>query len=105
MDARHFSTLHEHPSERLAFWGHINRDYFGALDVECLHDGPLNAEFDAYKLGPLNLFMIEAPAHRVSRSGIRTDLPLDGVFKLVLQREGMADIRQRGREFRLHPGD
>ena len=105
MDARHFSTLVEHPSERLALWGRINQGYFGALDVECLHDGPLDAELDAYKLGSLNMFMIGAPAHRVSRTNIRTDIPLDEVFKLVLQLEGVADIRQRDRVFRLHPGD
>jgi AraC-like DNA-binding protein len=105
MDAHHFSTLLEHPSERPALWGRINQSYFGALDVECLHDGPLNAELDAYKLGALNMFMIKAPAHRVSRSDMRTELPLDEVFKLVLQLEGLADIHQRDRVFRLHPGD
>ena len=105
MDARHFSTLPEPPSERPAHWGRINQGYFGALDVECLHDGPLNAELDAYQLGPLNMFMISAPAHRVSRRDTRTEIPLDGVFKLVLQLEGLADIRQRDRVFRLHPGD
>ena len=105
MDAHHFSTLAEHPSERLALWGRINRDYFGALGVECLRDGPLDAELDAYKLGPLNMFMIDAPAHRVSRRDTRTELPLDDVFKLVLQIEGMGEIRQRERVFRLHPGD
>src|SRR4051794_32533577 len=105
MDAQHFSTLAEHPSERLALWGRINQNYFGALGVECLHDGPLDAELDAYRLGPLNMFMIEAPAHRVSRSDTRTELPLDDVFKLVLQIEGLGEIRQRERVFRLHPGD
>ena len=105
MDAHHFSTLHEHPSERPALWGRINQGYFGALDVECLHDGTLDAELDAYQLGPLKMFMIEAPAHRVSRSDTRTQLPLDDVFKLVLQLGGLAEIRQRERVFRLHPGD
>lgn len=105
MDARHFSTLTEHPSGRLALWSQINQGYFGALDVECLQDGPLNAELDAYKLGPLNMFMIEAPAHRIARRDRRTELPMDDVFKLVLQIEGLADIRQRDRVFRLHPGD
>ena len=105
MDARHFSTLPEHPSERLAFWGRVNQSYFGALDVQCLKDETLDAELDAYKLGPLNMFLIEAPAHRVSRIDTRTELPLDEVFKLVLQLEGLADIRQRERVFRLHPGD
>ena len=105
MDAHHFSTLLEPASERLALWGRINQGYFGALDVECLHDEPLNAELDAYKVGPLNMFMIDAPAHRVSRSDLRTEIPLDEVFKLVLQLEGRADIRQRDRVFRLHPGD
>jgi AraC-like DNA-binding protein len=105
MNARHFSTLDEHPSERPALWSHINQGFFGALDVECLHDGPLNAELDAYSLGPLNMFMIEAPAHRVSRGNMRAAIPLDEVFKLVLQLEGVADIRQRDRVFRLHPGD
>ena len=105
MDARHFSTLLEHPSERLAHWGRINQGYFGALEVQCLHDEPLNAALDAYKVGPLNMFMIDAPAHRVSRIDLRTEIPLDEVFKLVLQLEGVADIRQRDRVFRLHPGD
>ena len=105
MDAHHFSTRLEHPSERVALWGRINQAYFGVLDVTCLHDGPLDAELDAYQLGPLNMFMIEAPAHRVSRSNTRADLPLDSVFKLVLQLEGEADIRQRDRVFRLRRGD
>lgn len=105
MDAHHFSTLLEHPSQRAALWGRINQNYFGALDVACLHDEPLDAALDAYRLGPLNLFVIAAPAHRVSRSSTRTDIPLDGVFKLVLQLEGEAHIRQRDRVFHLRRGD
>lgn len=52
-----------------------------------LDDGPPSAAHDASKPRPFGMFMIEAPAHRVSHGDMRTGLPLDEVFKLVLQRK------------------
>lgn len=105
MDARRFSTLHEHPRDRPACWGQINQEFFGALDVESLGTGSLDAEMLAYALGPLGVYLIEAPAHRVMRNHTRQELPIDAVYKLVLQIEGTADIEQDHQRFRLGPGD
>lgn len=105
MNAHHFSTLLEHPADRQACWGRINTSYFGALHVQCLDTGNFDARMDAYELGPLGMFMIEAPSHRVARPDVRHEIPLDEHYKLVLQLEGHGHISQREREFHLHPGD
>jgi len=101
----HFDTRREHPADRAECWGQINRGYFGELGVECLDSGPFDAEFAAYDVGPLRLFRIGAPAHRVWRDAVGRDLPTDGFYKLVLQLSGQAQIRHHDRSFDLRPGD
>lgn len=105
MQRHHFSTLGEHPADRSLCWERINRGYFGDLGVECLDAGPFDAELAAYDVGPLRMFRIDAPAHRVWRDAARRDLPTDGYYKLVLQLAGRAQIVHRDRVFDLHPGD
>jgi AraC-like DNA-binding protein len=105
MNANHFSTLLEHPEDRQACWGRISESYFGALRVQCLDTGTFDARMDAYALGPLGMYMIEAPSHRVARPDTRQEIVLDEHYKLVLQLGGHGHISQRDREFHLHPGD
>jgi AraC-like DNA-binding protein len=105
MNHLHFSTLAESAVDRSDCWGRINRIYFGDLGVECLDAGPFDAELSAYDVGPLRLFRIDAPAHRVWRDAVVRELPTDGYYKLVLQLAGRAQIRHRDCVFDLHPGD
>lgn len=100
-----FSTRNEHPGERIARWRQINLDYFGNLEVECLSEGALDAELSMFSVGDLRVFLIEAPAHRVSRTVRCGELPCDDMYKLVLQLEGRADIRQSDASSHLQPGD
>jgi AraC-like DNA-binding protein len=78
----HFDTRHEEAAHRAQAWGVVNHDYFGDLRVQCLDDGPFDAEFAVYEVGPLRMYRIDAPAHRVWR-----------------------EIRQHDRGFELRPGD
>lgn len=105
MDHFHFDTRSEHPSERVSRWSRINRDFFGPLGVDCLDPGPLDAEMFAFNVGPLRMFRIVAPAHRVQRTAASGELPIDSTYKLVLQLAGHAEISQRDRRFHLHAGD
>jgi AraC-like DNA-binding protein len=105
MDHVSFSTLNEHPSERTAYWGRISSSYFGNLDIDCDGDSPLDAELSAYDIGSLRVVRIDATAHGVRRDSTRTELPTDDLYKLVLQLQGHAEIRQNERAFRLKPGD
>lgn len=105
MQHYHFDTRGERAAERAESWGRVNFGYFGNLGVECLADGPFDAEFAAYEVGPLRLFRIDAPAHRVWRDSVDRELPTDGYYKLVLQLSGRAQIRHRERSFDLRPGD
>lgn len=105
MDHIHFDTLAEHPSERASCWRQINLDFFGALGVDCLDDGPLDAQLSAFDVGALRMFRITAPAHRIRRDSSCGELPMDSAYKLVLQLRGCAEIRQHDRAFRLRPGD
>lgn len=100
------TTRSEHPNDRVARWHEINRAYFGNLEVECLNDEPLDAEFSAFEVGSLRMFLINGPAHRVQRSTHCTEsLAADDMYKLVLQREGCADIVQKDDSAHLQRGD
>lgn len=105
MDRFHFSTVTERADDRTQSWERINLEFFGNLGVECLDDGPLDAELSAFDVGPLRMFRIDAPAHRVWRDARHRDLPVDDYYKLVLQLAGHAQIRHRDRAFDLQPGD
>lgn len=105
MDHQYFSTHGEHLADRAAAWERINRNYFGDLGVDALDDGPVDAELSAFNVGPLRMLRICAPPHRVHRERICSELPMDALYKLVLQLKGHAEIRQGERSFHLHPGD
>jgi len=105
MDRTHYSTLTESASDRTQGWERINHSYFGNLGVQCLDPGTLDAEFSAYDVGPLRMFRIDAPAHRVWRGTEHRDLPSDDYYKLVMQLAGRAQIHQGDRIFDLRPGD
>lgn len=100
-----FSTRDEHPGDRIARWRQINLDYFGNLEVDCLSEGALDAEFAMFTVGELRMFRIEAPMHRIRRSACTGELPCDGMYKLVLQLQGRADIVQSDGSSQLRPGD
>lgn len=101
----HFDTRSAQAAERAHCWAGINREHFGPLDVECLDDGPLDAQMSAFEVGPLRMFRIVAPAHRVQRSSTREQWPVDDKYKLVLQLAGRSQIRQRERTAGLRAGD
>jgi AraC-like DNA-binding protein len=105
MDHLHFDTYAESAADRADCWGRINRAFFGDLGVECLEAGPLDAEISAYEVGPLRMFRIDAPAHRVWRDAACRELPTDAYYKLVMQLSGRAQIRHLDRVFDLQPGD
>lgn len=58
------STGRVHAAERAETWGLINAQYFGHLRVANLDEGPLDASIDAYEVGQLRMYRIEAPAHQ-----------------------------------------
>ena len=101
-----FDTRGEHPNDRATRWNEINREYFGDLEVECLNDEPLDAEFSVFTVGSLRMFLINGPAHRIQR-GARCNEPAaaDDMYKLVLQLQGHADILQRDSSAHLRRGD
>lgn len=105
MDHLFFDTLSEPASARTQYWRHVNQGFFGALEVDCLDEGSLDAQLSAFEVGPLRMFRIAAPAHRVRRQASTGELAIDNDYKLVLQLSGEAEIRQHDRAFRLRPGD
>ncbi|MEO8297587.1 MAG: helix-turn-helix domain-containing protein [Burkholderiales bacterium] len=105
MEHLYFDTLSAPESDRTQYWRRVNQDYFGALEVDCLDDGSLDAQFSAFEVGPLRMFRIAAPAHRIRRNASVDELPMDSSYKLVLQLSGEAEIRQHDRGFRLRAGD
>jgi len=105
MEHRTFETRGDAAADRAHCWGSINRGFFGELGVQCLDPGPFDATMAVYEVGPLRLFRIGAPAHRVWRDAGWHDLPTDDYYKLVLQLSGRAQIRHRERSFDLRPGD
>lgn len=104
MESFSFSTNHVPCADRPAAWREANRRFFGDLRVEGLDDGPLDASLVAYDLGRINMYRIDAPAHSVTRDS-RSELPCDGFYKLVLQLEGRARVRNRAGTFSLRAGD
>ena len=105
MDHFHFDTGSALAAERAHCWTGVNRDFFGPLGVECLDDGPLDAQMSAFEVGPLRMFRIVAPAHRVQRCDAHEQWPIDDKYKLVLQLAGRSEIRQRDRAAKLRAGD
>lgn len=104
MNHRRWSTRAHQVPERPAFWGEINRHYFGKLHVTSLDDGALDASLEAYDVGSLRMFRIEAPAHRVCRDAACGELPADDFYKLVLVVRGRSVIEQMGCCVGLEPG-
>jgi AraC-like DNA-binding protein len=99
-----WSTRARQVSERAAFWATVNSRYFGRLRVSSLDDGPLDATLEAYEVGTLRLYRIEAPAHRVQRDDSCGELPQDQSYKLVLQVRGRGIVEQNGHCATLQPG-
>jgi AraC-like DNA-binding protein len=104
MKHEHWSTRHQQVSERAALWSSINERYFGRLRVASLDDGPLDATLEAYEVGALRMYRIEAPAHGVQRDAGCGELPIDASYKLVLQVRGRGIVEQHGRRVPLQPG-
>ncbi len=98
------STSRFQAAERAESWGRINAHYFGRLRVANLDDGPLDASIDAYEVGPLRMYRIDAPAHHVARDAACGDLPSDSFYKLVLQVSGQGLVEQQQRRVVLKPG-
>lgn len=90
--------------QQLRTWEQVSNHYFGPLDAQMLDDGPFDAQLQAYDAGPLRLVTIHAPPHRVQRDHPPQHLAHD-TFKLVLQVQGVSEIRQRDASFNLQPGD
>lgn len=105
MHALRLSTLCVAPSERAEYWADINRTHFGSLDVQGMDVSCLDAQMHQFQLGPLKTFLIDGPAHRVSRPKRHAQDTLDEVYKLILLRKGKATIELGDRRFALRPGD
>jgi AraC-like DNA-binding protein len=104
MKHERWSTRSQQVSERAAFWAATTRRYFGRLRVSSLDDEPLDAAIEAYEVGALPMYRIEAPAHVVERDAACDDLPMDAAYKLVLQVRGRGTVEQHGRRVPLQPG-
>lgn len=104
MHHTHWSTNRVLACERPQAWGNITTRYFGRLRVSSLDDGPLNASLDAYDVGALRMYRIEAPAHHVARDSACGELPTDEYYKLVLQVSGRGIVEQQQRRVVLQPG-
>lgn len=104
MHHTHWSTNNVLTCDRAEAWGHINTRYFGRLRVSSLHDGPLNASLDAFDVGSLRMYRIDAPAHQVARDSACGELPNDEFYKLVLQVSGRGVVEQQQRRVVLQPG-
>jgi AraC-like DNA-binding protein len=98
------STCLVQASARAETWGLINARYFGRLRVANLDEGPLDASIDAYEVGQLRMYRIEAPAHHVMRDAACGELPSDNFYKLVLQVAGQGVVEQQQRRVILNPG-
>lgn len=98
------STRRVQAPERAETWGRINARYFGRLRVANLNEGPLDASIDAYEVGQLRMYRIEAPAHHVVRDAACGELPCDDSYKLVLQMSGQGVVEQHQRRVVLKAG-
>lgn len=63
------------------------------------------ASMRRFRLGPLKAYLIDGPAHRVSRPARHAQDELDETYKLMLLLKGQASIEMGGRCFGLRPGD
>lgn len=104
MQHTHWSTSRVHASERPEAWSSINTRYFGRLRVSSLGEGALDASLDAFDVGELRMYRIDAPAHHVARDASCGDLPSDEFYKLVLQVSGQGIVEQQQRRVVLQPG-
>jgi len=90
--------------QQVSHWQDATDHYFGPLEAQALCDGPFDARLTACEAGSLRLLTIEAPAHRVLRDHPASD-PRHDSFKLLLQLQGVSEIRQSDASFSLQPGD
>jgi hypothetical protein len=82
MHHTHWSTNRVHACDRPQAWSNITTRYFGRLRVSSLNDGPLDASLDAFDVGSLRMYRIDAPAHHVERDSACGDLPTDEFKRL-----------------------
>lgn len=104
MNHQRWSTRQQQVSERAVAWSALNARFFGRLRVASLDDAPLDATLEAYEVGLLRMYRIEAPAHRVARDSACGELPIDESYKLVLQVRGRGIVEQHHRRVLLEPG-
>ncbi|WP_158290190.1 helix-turn-helix domain-containing protein [Ramlibacter sp. WS9] len=90
--------------QQVRHWQDATDHYFGPLQAQAFCDGPFDARLTACEAGSLRLLTIDAPAHRVLRDHAASD-PRHDSFKLLLQIQGVSEIRQRDASFSLQPGD
>ena len=90
--------------QQVRHWQDATDHYFGPLHAQALCDGPFDAHLTACDAGSLRLLTIDAPAHRILRDHAASDTRHDS-FKLLLQLQGVSEIRQRDASFSLQPGD
>ncbi|KQV48829.1 hypothetical protein ASC95_23380 [Pelomonas sp. Root1217] len=104
MHHTHWSTNRVLACDRAQAWSDITTRYFGRLRVSSLHDGPLDASLDAFDVGALRMYRIDAPAHHIERDAACGELPTDDFYKLVLQVSGCGTVEQQQRRVVLQPG-
>ncbi|PNX14404.1 AraC family transcriptional regulator [Burkholderia sp. 129] len=105
VNGRFFTTAGESPAFRGRAWGRVVTQYFGGLDACCDGDDAFDAQLSQYEIGPMRVFTIAAPAHRIVRPVAALHDHGSDFFKLILQLSGVSEIEQRGKTFRLHSGD
>ncbi|WP_404714115.1 helix-turn-helix domain-containing protein [Sphingomonas sp. MMS24-J13] len=101
----HFTTDEIAPEERLSRWDASLWKPLVPFRTEAAGE-PFSGKASFGRLGPLHLFRIVASAHRLARSP-EAVLPAGtgaGLIQLVVQREGVATLRQAGRDLALEPG-
>lgn len=99
------NTFHTPLRERAEHWAEINRQHFGDLDVQKMDLNSVEAQLRLFNLDDLKLYLIDAPAHRVSRDARHNHDALDDCYKLMLQLRGLATLDIASRSFELRPGD
>jgi AraC-binding-like domain len=105
MNYQQWHTSQFDAENRSQSWARINDRFFGRLQVDCLHDQPLDASLEAYGAGSLHLFRIQATAHKVERNSSSGELPTDAFYKLLLQVRGYGQIEHISGKINLPPGD
>ena len=105
MECFSFNTAAVPEGDRVLAWHEANRRYCGDLRVEALGQAPMDAQLEAYQVGKLKMYRIDAPAHRVSRERKSREFEGDSYYKLVLQLGGEAHLLTQGGDILLRPGD